>query len=268
MIRRPAVAGQFYEGHADALRRDVERHLDASAEKEDVLGCVCPHAGYMYSGDVAGAVLSSVNIPPTVVVVSFSHRGLGEHYAVWPEGSWQTPLGEVPIDADLVGKFLDASTLLDADTDAFSFEHSGEVMLPFLQVLRPDVKVVMISVYPIAPLGELQAIARDLAGVLAGVTPKPLLVASSDMTHHESAASAEKRDRLAIDEMLKLDEAALYRVVRDHDISMCGVCPAVVVIACAKALGATEGKLVRYENSGKATGDRSSVVAYAGLVFK
>ena len=267
MIRKPAVAGQFYEGNPDALRADVEKHLDPSAAKRDVFGCMCPHAGYMYSGDVAGAVLSSINIPETVIVVSFSHRGFGERYAVWPDGAWQTPLGDVAVDADLAAKLIDASPLLSGDTDAFMLEHSGEVMLPFLQVLRPDVKVVMVSVSPIAALPELQTLGSDLATALQGVTPRPLLVASSDMTHHQSASAAEKQDRLAIDQMLKLDEVALYNVVRDRDISMCGVCPTVMVIACVKALGATGGTLVRYENSGKATGDRASVVAYAGLVF-
>jgi AmmeMemoRadiSam system protein B len=268
MNRRPAVAGAFYEGRAEALRADVERYLDRSAATEDAPGCLCPHAGYVYSGAVTGAVLSSVNIPKTVIVVSFSHRGLGARYAVWPEGAWTTPLGDVPVNAALSAKLIDASPLLQADTEAFLFEHSGEVMLPFLQVLRGDVEIVMISVYPIAPLADVQAIGTDMAGVLRDVSPRPLLVASSDMTHHESAASAEKQDRLAIDRMLALDEEGLYETVRRHDISMCGVCPAVTVIACVKGLGATGGKLVRYETSAEATGDTSDVVAYAGLVFK
>jgi len=268
MIRQPAVAGQFYEGRPDALKKDVESHLDPSALKEDVLACVCPHAGYMYSGDVAGATLSAVNIPETVIVLSFSHRGMGKRYAVWPAGAWQTPLGDVPINEDLTERFIKHSSLLVADTDAFSFEHSGEVMLPFLQVLKPDVNVVMVSIYPVAPLDDIQTIAADMAAVLETIETKPLLVGSSDMTHHAPAALAERQDKLAINQMLKLDEVGLFNVVRDKDISMCGVCPVAVAIACAKHLGATSAKLVRYENSGKATGDHSSVVAYAGLVFK
>lgn len=268
MIRKAAVAGQFYEGRPDALREDVEGHLDPSAEKQDAFACMCPHAGYMYSGDVAGAALSAVNIPDTVIVLSFSHRGMGERYAVWADGAWTTPLGAVPVDEALAARLIEGTSLLTADTEAFLFEHSGEVMLPFLQVLKPGVKVVMVSVYPVAPLRDLQTIGREMAAVLKGSTPLPLLLASSDMTHHESAALAQKQDKLAIDRMLALDEAGLFEVVRDRDISMCGVCPTVATIACVKELGATAGRLIRYENSGRATGDLSSVVAYAGLVFK
>jgi len=268
MIRKASVAGQFYEGDVDALRADVESHLDLSAAKDDAVACVCPHAGFMFSGDVAGAVLSAVNIPKTVIVVSFSHRGLGRPYAVWPDGAWETPLGEVSVNETLAARLLEGSKLLEADTDAFKFEHSGEVMLPFLQVLRPDVDVVMMSVYPVAPLSDLLTIGHHLATVLSETDPRPLLLASSDMTHHMPAARAEAQDRLAIDRMLELDAEGMYQVVAEHDISMCGVCPVTVVIACARELGATSGRLARYENSGKTTGDQSSVVAYAGLIFK
>ena len=268
MIRQPVVAGQFYRGNAEALRADVENHLDRSAEKEDVLGCVCPHAGYMYSGDVAGAVLSAINLPKTVMVLSFSHRLLGIRYAIWPDGAWRTPLGDVRVEEGLASRLVEGSSVLEADTEAFAFEHSGEVMLPFLQVLRPDVHVVMLSVSPVSPLDDLQILGHELAKTLKAAEAKPLLLASSDMTHHEPAAAAEKQDKLAIDKMLALDETGLFKVVRERDISMCGVCPVVATMACVKALGATSARLVRYETSAKTTGDTSSVVGYAGLLFK
>ncbi len=268
MIRPPAVAGQFYERRPDALREDVRARLDTSARPEEAIACVCPHAGYVYSGNVAGAVLSSVTIPKTVIVLAFSHRGLGARYAVWPDGAWRTPLGDVPIDEKLAAKLIESSPQLEADTEAFAHEHSGEVMLPFLQVIRPDIEVVMVSVYPASPLDELQALGREMASALKDESPRPLLLASTDMTHFETAAVAERQDRLAIDAMLRLDEAALYTIVRDRDITMCGVSPVTATIACAKALGAKSAKLVRYENSGKATGDYESVVAYAGLTFR
>ncbi len=268
MIRPPAVAGQFYERHPDSLRKDVESRLERSVSPEAAFGCVCPHAGYVYSGDVAGAALSAAAIPKTVIVLSFSHRGVGARYSVWPDGAWRTPLGDVPVNAELASKLTQGSALLKADTEAFAYEHSGEVILPFLQVLRADVEVVMVSVYPIAPLPQLQAIGREMAAVLKGEKERPLLVASTDMTHHLPADAAKKADRPALDAMLALDETRLYNVVRDNDISMCGVCPVTAAIACVKALGATSARLVRYENSGKATGDYDSVVAYAGLLFQ
>ena len=268
MIRQAEVAGRFYEGDPDALRRDVERHLDRSAKKEPVLGCVCPHAGYMFSGDVAGAVLSSVEIPPTVVVMSFSHRGMGEPFAVWPSGEWLTPLGSVPIDEELSAKLINDPSPLASDTEAFRYEHSGEVQLPFLQVLRPDVKVVMISIYPATGVSVLRSIGQAMAVEFESTESTPLVLASTDMTHQKSAEFAEKQDRLAIDRMLALDEEGLLDVVRTRDITMCGVCAVTAMIACVKAMGATTAKLVRYENSGKATGDYRSVVGYAGLTFK
>jgi MEMO1 family protein len=268
MIRPPAVAGQFYEREPEALREDVESRLDRRVAPEEAFGCVCPHAGYVYSGDVAGAVLSAVKIPKAVIVMSFSHRGMGARYAVWPEGAWRTPLGDAPVDARLAAKLVAGSTLLESDTAAFAHEHSGEVMLPFLQVLRSDVEVVMVSIYPAAAPGPLQTIGCEMAAVLKGAGARALLVASTDMTHHLPADFAEKLDRLAIDRMLALDATGLYDVVQEKDISMCGVCPVVATITCVKELGATTARLVRYENSAKATGDRSSVVAYAGLIFQ
>ena len=268
MIRQPAVAGQFYEGLPDTLRKDVQSRLDPAAQKVDALGCVCPHAGFMYSGNVTGAGLSAIHVPKTVVVISFSHRGRGERYAVWPTGAWKTPLGNVPVNEPLASRLLKGSSLLVADTETFAFEHSGEVMLPFLQVTRPDVDVVMVSVYPVSPLDDLETIGREMAAAFKQTEPRPLVLASTDMTHYAPAATAEKQDGLAIREMLRLDEAALYDVVRDNDISMCGVCPVVVAIACVKELGATTARLVRYENSGAATHNESSVVAYAGLIFQ
>jgi hypothetical protein len=267
MIRPPAVAGQFYERDAPSLLDDVQSRLDPSASPAKAYACICPHAGYVYSGDVTGATLSAVAIPKTVIVLAFSHRGLGERYAVWPGGAWRTPLGEVPVDEDLAARLIAGSSLFKSDEMAFSHEHSGEVMLPFLQVLKPDVQIVMVSVHPFAPLRQLLTLGREMAAVLQEADPRPLLLASTDMTHHLSASEAERMDRPAIDAMLRLDEAELYSVVQSHDISMCGVCPVVVTITCAKALGATGARLVRYENSGKATGDYDSVVAYAGLAI-
>lgn len=268
MIRPPVVAGAFYERNGEALRKEVTKHLDHPPAVEEAIGCVCPHAGYIYSGDVVGAVLSAIRIPPTVVVLSFSHKTLGADYAVWPDGAWRTPLGDVRVNDRLALKLIAHSALLESDTQAFAYEHSGEVMLPFLQVLRPDVEVVMVSVSPFAPLHPLLTLGREMASILRDEAPRPLLLASTDMTHGLPADDAEKQDRLAIDAMLKLDETRLYSVVRDKDISMCGVCPVTAMIACAKELGATSARLVRYENSGKTTGDLDSVVGYAGLTFR
>lgn len=266
MKRPPAVAGTFYPGQAEQLRAEVESFLKPESFKQSAFGAVIPHAGYVYSGGVAGEVFSLLEIPPTVLILNPNHTGAGRSFSVWPDGHWTTPLGDVPVDAGLAAELTNACPPLVADVRAHLHEHSGEVMLPFLQVVRSDVSVVMVVV-DMAPLAQLQQLGRDIAKVLAGVQPRPLIIASSDMTHFQPETVARAQDKLAIDEMLKLDEAGLYEVVTDRGITMCGVAPTTVAIAALRELGATRGELIKYDTSASAGGDASSVVGYAGVIF-
>jgi len=266
MRRTPAVAGTFYPGQSQALRSEVESLLDVQASPKSAFGALVPHAGYVYSGAVAGQVFSRLEIPQTVIILNPNHTGAGEPFAVWPEGAWSTPLGDVPVDATLARKLIEGALLLTPDTRAHIREHSGEVILPFLQVRRPDVSVVTIVV-DLAPLADLQRLGNSMAKILASITPRPLIIASSDMTHFQSEETARRLDDLAIQPMLNLDEETLYNVVTSKRITMCGVAPATVAIAALKALGATTGELVKYDTSATASGDSSNVVGYAGIIF-
>ena len=266
MDRTPAVAGTFYPGDPGELRSRVEALLRSEGVKVQAYGAVVPHAGYVYSGPVAGAVFSRVEITPTVLILNPNHTGIGASFAVWPEGHWRTPLGEVSVDAVLAGKLTEACPVLSADVRAHRREHSAEVMVPFLQVLRPDVSIVTVVV-DMAPLPTLQELGRQVASVLKSTEPRPLIIASSDMTHFKPREVATAQDRLAIDEMLELDEEGLYSVVTTHRITMCGVAPATVMVAAVKELGATHAELVGYDTSATASGDTSNVVGYAGLIF-
>lgn len=266
MNRAPAVAGKFYPGRAKELAETIESHLDRSQSPKPAFGALVPHAGYVYSGDVAGAVFSRIEIPPTVLILNPNHTGQGEPLAVWPDGKWATPLGQVPVDEELTRQLLRADKTLAPDRVAHLAEHSGEVMLPFLQVLRPDVRVVVMTV-GVLRLVSLQDLGRQIASVLKSISPRPLILASSDMTHFESADAAKRRDSLAIEPMLKLDEAQLFRVVTGQRISMCGIAPATAMLAAVKELGATRGELVKYDNSATAGADPSNVVGYAGMIF-
>ncbi len=266
MKRTPAVAGTFYPGRAEQLRAEVESFLKSESPKQSAFGAVIPHAGYVYSGAVAGEVFSRLEIPPTVLILNPNHTGVGRPFSVWPDGHWTTPLGDVPVDAGLAAELTNTCPPLVADTRAHLREHSGEVMLPFLQVARPDVSVVMVVV-DMAPLARLQQLGRDIAKATSGIQPRPLIIASSDMTHFQSETVARAQDKLAIEEMLKLDEAGLYEVVTERGITMCGVAPTTVAIAAVRELGSAKSELIKYDTSATAGGDASNVVGYAGLIF-
>lgn len=267
MQRPPAVAGQFYAGQRELLLRDVESYLEASSAPQEALACVVPHAGLMYSGHVAGAVYARVRLPPSVIVLGPNHRGLGAPLAIMSEGAWQTPLGEVELDAALAAACRHACNLIEEDPLAHSREHSLEVQLPFLQRLKEDFRLVPIAIGTgrYEPLEEL---GRALARVIAGRSPRPLLVASTDLNHYESDAVGRKKDQKAIDRILALDPKGLYETVHREQISMCGYGPTVAVLTAARELGARRAELIRYATSGDITGDRSAVVGYAGILIQ
>jgi AmmeMemoRadiSam system protein B len=238
-----------------------------SAAPIKAIGVVSPHAGYVYSGRVAGAVFSRVLVTDTVLILTPAHRQATAPFGLWTEGEWITPLGSVPTDEALSKRLLNEVSDLREDYIAHVSEHSGEVQVPFLQRLSPNVKIVAIVVAT-QSLPMLKRFGSDLAAVLKAVTPRPLIVASSDMTHYEPEEAARRKDKLAIDEILALDPDGLWTKVVSTPISMCGMAPTVSMLVCAKVLGATSAELVLYETSSRASGDSSSVVGYAGMVVR
>jgi len=268
MKRKPAVAGTFYPGHPAELRRQIGRMTVPDAPKSKAFAAIVPHAGYVYSGAVAGAVFSAVEIPPSCVVLAPAHRPIRPLFAIMTEGSWETPLGPVPIESGLASGILKRCRLVQADPAAHAEEHSLEVQIPFLQTFRPDVSIVPLNVSYRAEFEDLEALGGAVAEAVREWGGETLLVASTDMSHYISAAEARRRDFKAIDRILALDPRGLVEVVRAEDISMCGVLPTAAVLVAAKALGASKAELVRYATSGDVTGDDREVVAYAGLVVK
>ncbi len=265
MIRQPAVAGSFYSGDAVSLKSDIEGFVMKDCEKQSALGIVSPHAGYVYSGRVAGNLYSKIKIPDTVVILSPNHTGYGAPYSIWPGGSWRTPLGDVKIDEEIVNEWALHCDLIEKDREAHLYEHAAEVQLPFIQYFNPGVRIV-VMVISARNIADLKNIGKSLSLVLQKLRPDALVVASSDMTHHESQVSANRKDKIAIHEILALNEDNLYRKVREMNITMCGIFPAVTMLVCAKERGATKAELVRYETSGDVTGDYDQVVGYAGVI--
>jgi hypothetical protein len=267
VIRQPAVAGQFYPGNARDLRSTIKSMVDEKAAKEEAIGYYSPHAGYQYSGPVTGAVVSRVQLPDTLIIMGPSHTGMGAPFSIMTEGAWRTPLGEVKVDSELAGKVLGGSSYLKEDVEAHLEEHAVEVQLPFIQYFKPDFTFVPV-VLSHAPAGVYKNIGHAVAAAIQASNRQVMIVASGDMTHYESQDSASAKDKVAVDAMLALDaEGLLARVERLH-ITMCGYAPAAVLIFAARELGATGAELVKYQTSGDVIGDFSSVVGYAGVIFR
>lgn len=267
MVRLPAVSGSFYPGNREELIDTLKALIDDDLEKKKVFGAISPHAGYVYSGQVMGNVFSRIEVPDSVVILAPNHSGLGPPYSVWPEGCWKTPLGESPTDEELVDEFIESCDLLEKDTKAHSKEHSAEVILPFLQYLNPQVKIVVIVIRS-NDLDDMKIIGRTIGQILNNLRTSALVVASSDMTHYESQQEANKKDMSAIAEITALKEEGLYNVVRESNITMCGAYPAIAMMVCSKERGATKAELVKYTTSGDVTKDYDQVVGYAGIIVE
>jgi MEMO1 family protein len=266
-IRYPAVAGRFYPGSPEDLRAEARSYLSQSSDQAPVraLGCIAPHAGYMYSGHVAGAVFARIEIPPRCIVLCPNHTGKGHALAMMTEGAWKTPLGEVPIDEGMAHALQARFPAMQDDPAAHRAEHAAEVELPFLQLRQPELKFLPIALGT-GRFELLEELGLALAEVIAGQNGPVLIVASSDMNHYESDAVTRAKDHRAIERILTLDPRGVYDVVTQQDISMCGFGPAVSMLTAARQLGATSAELVKYATSGDVSGDREMVVGYAGVV--
>ncbi len=265
--RHPAVAGRFYPRDAKVLREEIRRYLAQPQEQELIraLGCLVPHAGYVYSGHVAGAVFAALEIPELCLVMCPNHTGMGRALAIVSEGSWETPLGDVPIDSTFAAALKRRCPLLQEDSSAHLTEHAAEVELPFLQSLQPNVRFVPIALGT-SRFEALEQLGNAIADVIAAQTSPVLIVASSDMNHYESDVITRVKDHSAIEPILRLDARALHQVVTEKHISMCGFGPAIAMLTATKKLGATGAELVKYATSGDISNDRDRVVGYAGII--
>jgi len=266
MSRKPVVAGQFYPASPSQLKAMIEQLVDEKGAKEDVIGLVSPHAGYIYSGPVAGAVISRIKFKDTFIIMGPNHTGRGKPLSIMTQGTWETPLGEVEIDSELGKQILAASSHLQEDSVAHQYEHSLEVQLPFLQYFKPDIKIVPI-VLSYSSGATYKEIGKGIAKAVKGLNKEVVIIASTDMTHYEPHPSAQRKDTQAIEAILDLNEDELLKRVDELNISMCGYAPTVSLISAAKELGATGAELVKYQTSGDTSGDYSSVVGYAGIII-
>ena len=265
MRRKPAVSGYFYPGKGEDLRKMIERMVDPESKKEKSVCLISPHAGFEYSGPIAGAVFSSAKLPEKFVILGPSHRGTQSQIAIMKEGVWETPLGQAQIESRLAELIMSHSQLITEDELAHANEHSLEVQLPFIQFFKKDIAIVPICISYDTPFNDLEELGKAISQGIKELKEDALIVASTDMSHYVSQEVAQKKDFLAIERVLQLDARGLYDTVQREQISMCGFQPTTSAIIASKELGAKNATLIKYQTSGDTTGNYSEVVGYAGI---
>jgi AmmeMemoRadiSam system protein B len=267
VLRLPAVAGRFYPDNPEELTTLVREYAKPQPNEKpvDATACFVPHAGYRFSGHVAGAVFSRIALPRKILILGVRHFPRGEPAAIISSGAWRTPLGDAPIDEALAAALKNECPILREDAVAHSREHSLEAQLPFLQVLAPGFSFVPIALGTVR-FDDLVAVGDALARVLAA-NPELLLLTTSDLNHYEDDATTRLKDQKAIDQIIAMNPRGLYDICTNENISMCGLGPAVAMLTALRALGANHAELVRHATSADASGDTTSVVGYAGFIF-
>ena len=268
MLRLPAVAGRFYPSDPKELTSLVRRYSQPDSQHNPipVKACLVPHAGYMYSGHVAGAVYARLELPKKIIVLGVRHYPRGEPAAILSKGAWRTPLGDAPIDEELASILRRECPLLREDSVAHRTEHSLEVQVPFLQALAPGFSFVLVALGTVQ-FESLVRVGEGIARVLGTPREDVLLLTTSDLNHYEDDPTTRTKDHKAIDRLLALDARGLYDTCRNEEISMCGLGPAVAMLTALNRLGAEKAELVKYATSADVSGDRSQVVGYAGMIF-
>lgn len=265
MLRRPAVADQFYPGDPQKLRSLIETFTPSPiTAKLTALAIISPHAGYVYSGMVAAETFAHAVIPATAIILGPNHHGLGDRLAIMTNGSWQIPGAEIEINSTLAQRLLNESPLFSDDTLAHAHEHSLEVQVPFLHY--HGVKKIVPICASFMPYDACRLAGEALARTIQQAGQPIVMVASTDMTHYEPRSAASQKDHLALSHVQALDPEGLYQTVVSRRISMCGIIPTTITLVAAKCLGATKVALIRYADSGEVSGDTEQVVGYAGLI--
>lgn len=265
MNRKSVMAGHFYSGEDSELAREVDSLLPYQTQKLKAKGLIVPHAGYCYSGSVAGKVYSSINPPKNVVLLGPNHSGMGSDVAISGD-NWETPLGTVAVNEAFIKDLIAVSDIARVDPSAHRSEHSLEVQLPFLQRISRDVSIIPIALKGIS-FNEIEVFSREIVALIKKKYSDTVIIASNDMSHFESREDAREKDLIALERIKAFDPEGLIGEVRDKNITMCGCVPTALMLSCIKEMGACRIKIIEHTDSGCVTGDLSSVVSYLGVVF-
>ena len=266
MIREPYVSGQFYPSTKKELDRLIEDFKTKETSKISARGLILPHAGYVYSGKVAVETVSRVLKKDSILILGPKHTDYGEPFSLWAKGKWRIPYGDILIDERLAELILENSKYIKEDYLAHKFEHSIEVELPILYYFFGDFKFVPLAC-DVSSLDVYREVAKEIVSVIRKNRLDILFIASTDMSHYEEDSIARKKDRLAIESIINLDEEDLLKKVEENNISMCGVAGVAILICILKALQVKKAEVILYKTSGDVTGDKFEVVGYTGIVF-
>jgi len=279
MIRKPAVAGIFYERNPDSLKKQIEwcfehklgpgKIPEETFNKREIKGAMAPHAGYQYSGPIAAHSYYKIfedGFPETFVILSPNHTGLGSGISTMIEGEWETPLGNVRIDEEFTVKLVDNAGIIDFDATSHIQEHSLEVQLPFLQYFSNDFEIVPVSMW-MQDLESSYEIGKSIKKTAEALRKDIVVIASSDMTHYKPQNIAKQNDSQVLDAINSMDEKLMIKRVLDMNVTMCGYGPVATTIIASKELGAQNAEILKYATSGDTTGDESAVVGYASAIF-
>lgn len=277
--RPPAVSGIFYPSNPFELQKSLEQsfldmnfgpgRMPPSLDRKKIYGIISPHAGYAYSGSVAANgyyQVSNMNYE-TVIITGPNHYGIGSGVATMRQSLWKTPLGDVEVNTDFADT-ISKNTVIDMDDFSHIRDHCLEVQLPFLQCIRKeDTFRIVPIIMNLQDIETAKDVGRTIAQAITSANTKGLLIASSDFTHYEPNEEAHRKDLELIDTILSLDVSSFYAVLERLDISACGYGAIASIMIAVKELGASKAELLRYATSGDTTGDKSSVVGYASIVF-
>lgn len=269
-VRKTAIAGSWYPGNPKILDSDISKYIDNAeinpSEKKPAV-IICPHAGYMYSGPVAGYAYKAVSghTYKTVVVISPSHKEFFPFVSVWAEGGFETPLGRIDIDTQLCSSLINASRYVRDERSPHIAEHALEIQLPFLKH-----SLGAFSLCPLIMGEQTLPMCRELSEALAKCITNPeetLIVASSDLSHFHHAERAHVMDRNVAKLIEAYDIEGLSEALDSGRSEACGGGPIMAAMLYAKAKGRTDVKVLKYATSADITGDRSSVVGYLSAVI-
>jgi MEMO1 family protein len=279
MIRKPAVAGLFYELDPDSLRKQIEwcfKHelgpgsIPEMGSKRNIKGVIAPHAGYVYSGPVAAHTYHEIaedGFPETFIILCPNHTGLGSGVSTMNNGSWETPLGLADIDGEFADLMIENARIIDSNPTAHLKEHSAEVQLPFLQYLNPNFKFVPVTMW-MQDIETSNEIGESIEKTASELGRDVVVIASTDFTHYKPQNVAHNQDMQVIDAIKDMDEKLMMNRVAELNVSMCGYGPVAATMVATKKMGATNCDVLIYGTSGVTSGDKSSVVAFASAVFR
>jgi len=275
-VREPAVSGTFYPGDERELKsiiHDCFMHpvgpgkIPPTDTEQKIYGVICPHAGFVYSGPIACHSFNSISSSTSklAIITGPNHYGIGQSVASMTDASWKTPLGLMEVDSESALELRNGLDILELDSFSHSKEHSIEVQIPILQeTFSHEIKIL-----PVSLIDQEQKTATKVGSAIAKIAQKrdALLIGSSDFTHYEENEFAHRQDLALIDPILNLDVDEFYKILYERKVTACGFGAIASIMTACKELGATEGKLLKYATSGDVSGDKSSVVGYASIIF-